>query len=678
MSAGWAVFAWAAGLLLLGSVALSASWADWRATAAIGLTAVVSLTMTRLALASGAPRWITALVMSALLLLTAYLLSAESGVTAAQVLLDAVPRLLSEPVPLAVRPDLLATPVLVSGLAGVFTALRLEARTRVAPVGAAGLLYAAGLLLSSGKADHTGVLAAIILATAVAGWILLDPGSARARLVRAGPALAAGIGLIAASSLVSVSDAFEPRDVVEPPIVTVHMSSPLPHIGAWLTNPDVDLMTVRGDAVPLRLAVLDSYDGTQWLAATEYTPIGTLGGDTLPAGARQRTLRAEIRVSGLGGNWLPTPGQVRSISAAGALVDPVTGSVYAPGIEAGMTYALEAVLDDPDPDLLAQATVPTTGPFRHYLQLPSLPLAIESYGAKITASAQTPYARAVAIEEALRRGPTMSSQAISGSALWRLQAFLVGRDDEAGARIGTPEQFATAFAVLARNSGLPTRVVVGFGPGTPQDDGSRLVRGKDALAWPEVYFAGVGWVPFSPTPRDDTFIADHPQLEDLPLNPVPGADAETVPPPPPAPAPKPEPPLLGRDTWLVGLGALLLLPIAGLFLVRRARAWRHRRRGASGGWAEILDALVLANARGPGTESATEIAARLSAEYGVPVATQVAELAERDVFGPPAGGTSAYPAREVRVVRRRLRRSVPWWRRWWWTLDHRVLRRATA
>nr|WP_246560245.1 transglutaminase-like domain-containing protein [Kitasatospora kifunensis] len=34
---------------------------------------------------------------------------------------------------------------------------------------------------------------------------------------------------------------------------------------------------------------------------------------------------------------------------------------------------------------------------------------------------------------------------------------------------GTSEQFATAFAVLARTLNLPTRVVVGFKPGLPAD-----------------------------------------------------------------------------------------------------------------------------------------------------------------------------------------------------------------
>jgi hypothetical protein len=57
--------------------------------------------------------------------------------------------------------------------------------------------------------------------------------------------------------------------------------------------------------------------------------------------------------------------------------------------------------------------------------------------------------------------------------------------------------------MLARILGYPTRVSVGFLPGTPSraDPDAYVVRGNDAHAWPEVYFEGYGWVPFEPTPR---------------------------------------------------------------------------------------------------------------------------------------------------------------------------------
>ena len=67
-------------------------------------------------------------------------------------------------------------------------------------------------------------------------------------------------------------------------------------------------------------------------------------------------------------------------------------------------------------------------------------------------------------------------------------------------RIGYCEQFAGTFAAMARSIGVPARVAVGFTPGTEQPDGSRSVLGKNAHAWPEIWFDGLGWVPFEPTP----------------------------------------------------------------------------------------------------------------------------------------------------------------------------------
>ena len=66
---------------------------------------------------------------------------------------------------------------------------------------------------------------------------------------------------------------------------------------------------------------------------------------------------------------------------------------------------------------------------------------------------------------------------------------------------GFCQQFAGAFAVLARLDGLPTRVAVGFTTGGLGRRGVYRVRGADAHTWPEVYFGPtVGWVSFEPTP----------------------------------------------------------------------------------------------------------------------------------------------------------------------------------
>jgi transglutaminase-like putative cysteine protease len=533
-------------------------------------------------------------------------------------------------------------------------------------------------VLAAGRADPYGLLASAIVVTAIGGWTLLDPaaGGRAQRLGRVGPLIVTGVGLLAAATLVPVAHAFEPRELVEPPVTEVELASPLPRLGAWAANPDLELMTVTGPAVPLRLAVLEQYDGTQWLAATRYRPLGTPAPATvLPPGAQGRTVTLDITLGDLGGNWLPTPGAPEVLSDRTSVVDPSTGTVFAPDLAQGLTYQVTGRVDDPDPERLVGATVPTTGPVQRYLTQPELPFDLATYGNLVTQDASTPYARALAIEAAVRRGRSLSSKAISGSAVWRLQSFLLGERGDPGGRVGTSEQFATAFAVLARHSGLPTRVVVGFRPGTAREDGSRTVRGSDALAWPEVYFDELGWVPFSPTPDDDTFAADRPQPGQAPQGPEVAVG-------PPAPADPPEP---GDATggsrgdaglpWLPLGGAVLLLPPLGLLALRALRSWRHRRSGARGAWAEVLDGLLLAGRRGTGAESAVQLAERLQREVGTSAGARIAVLAERSAFAPdPPEGEFAPEA--VREVRRTLRRSLPWWRRLWWPLDHRVLFRS--
>ena len=67
---------------------------------------------------------------------------------------------------------------------------------------------------------------------------------------------------------------------------------------------------------------------------------------------------------------------------------------------------------------------------------------------------------------------------------------------------GYCQQFSGAMALMLRMDGIPARVAVGFRPSV-YDAASRAwqVRALDAHSWVEVYFAGVGWVAFDPTPQ---------------------------------------------------------------------------------------------------------------------------------------------------------------------------------
>jgi len=68
-------------------------------------------------------------------------------------------------------------------------------------------------------------------------------------------------------------------------------------------------------------------------------------------------------------------------------------------------------------------------------------------------------------------------------------------------RSGFCEHFSSAMAVLARESGIPARLVTGFAPGEYNPfTGFFEVRGTDAHAWVEIFFPIIGWVTFDPTP----------------------------------------------------------------------------------------------------------------------------------------------------------------------------------
>ncbi|WP_201317961.1 transglutaminase domain-containing protein [Paenibacillus sp. EPM92] len=140
-----------------------------------------------------------------------------------------------------------------------------------------------------------------------------------------------------------------------------------------------------------------------------------------------------------------------------------------------------------------------------FLQLPeALPERVRGLARQITQQAETPYAKADAIERYLREHYAYRTDntrpAATGEDL--VDRFLFEQ------RAGYCDHFSTAMVVLLRASGVPARWVKGFTPGEvvaseKLDDRTRYnvqVRQQDAHAWVEVYFPTAGWAPFEPTP----------------------------------------------------------------------------------------------------------------------------------------------------------------------------------
>jgi protein-glutamine gamma-glutamyltransferase len=111
----------------------------------------------------------------------------------------------------------------------------------------------------------------------------------------------------------------------------------------------------------------------------------------------------------------------------------------------------------------------------------------------VVADAPSMYDAVARVEQYLNRNYTYSEK--TPRARLPLNAFLF-RDE-----FGYCQQFSGAMALMLRMVGIPARVAAGFAPGSfNRDSGEYRVRDLDAHSWVEVYFNGIGWVTFDPTP----------------------------------------------------------------------------------------------------------------------------------------------------------------------------------
>jgi hypothetical protein len=67
--------------------------------------------------------------------------------------------------------------------------------------------------------------------------------------------------------------------------------------------------------------------------------------------------------------------------------------------------------------------------------------------------------------------------------------------------VGDAEQYAALMALMTRQLGIPSRVVMGVKPANGAT-GSLTVKGTDVTAWVEVALQGIGWYPVFPTPTN--------------------------------------------------------------------------------------------------------------------------------------------------------------------------------
>jgi protein-glutamine gamma-glutamyltransferase len=133
-----------------------------------------------------------------------------------------------------------------------------------------------------------------------------------------------------------------------------------------------------------------------------------------------------------------------------------------------------------------------------YLGLPDLPSRIADLAHTWTDAIASPYQKAKAIEDHLRKDYRYDVSSPSGASKQPLDDFLFV------SHRGHCEFFSTAMAIMLRDVGIPSRNVVGFVGGTYNRFGKYYaVREGDAHSWVEGYLDDLAhptWVTFDPTP----------------------------------------------------------------------------------------------------------------------------------------------------------------------------------
>jgi len=278
--------------------------------------------------------------------------------------------------------------------------------------------------------------------------------------------------------------------------------------GQLVEGRPVTLMNVlapaTGGSLPyyLRVNVLSQFDSDGWRAIDhgQTTPLDVQPGGVLAPGGRATLMHAQISITDYSSNP-PVFAVPLSVSGAPAgTVYSATDDLLLDGTTSNGT-TIDETFTQPDPTLaqLRQAPEAAGAVDSQYLELPGdLSPYVRQLVAKLTRNAHGPYARAAALQRYFTdpaNGFEYDLTTRVGDSGSELVDFLKGKH-------GFCQQFAAAMAAMLRVTGVPSRVVLGYMHPVPDGTGRFTITSSDAHAWVEAYFAGIGWIPFDPTPTD--------------------------------------------------------------------------------------------------------------------------------------------------------------------------------
>jgi len=478
------------------------------------------------------------------------------------------------------------------------------------------------------------------------------------------------------------------RTYIQPPIDVSQYPSPLPGFVKFASPTrqqffNVQLATVTGapTGARLRLAVLDQYTGLGWSASgtSVYGSGFRRVGSVLPVKADGQptditvTLTPEFASLAELRNWVPSLGPSSSVSFQGTNADSHLNNL-AYDTDKGQVLITDGAQGDetvslttyPVPILADNATPIAAG----MVMVPNSASDFMSGAiANLSGSADNAWERLMNVGRSFAQGYWSDGSKpgegfyLPGDGQGRLQTFMDGQQF-----IGSDEQYAAAFALVANRLGYPARVVFGANIGT---DGT--VMGKDVIVWVEVETSD-GWAAV-PT---ELYIPDRNRTpEQIPPDRRSDNQATQVPPPNPAQPPgtlddltdqanagrgqtPPNAPAVlpawVRPAIYVGISLLGVASILTLLgLTKLARAKRRRRHGSpvrqiAAGWQELLD-----RARDTGiTVVIASLTHKEQAAYigSAPLAAMVTPT-DRAMFGPmpPDAQASAAYWRDVDQVK---------------------------
>jgi transglutaminase-like putative cysteine protease len=377
--------------------------------------------------------------------------------------------------------------------------------------------------------------------------------------------------------------------------LTANSSSPVMVYVSTGKKPDV-----------FRLYTVTNFNGAQWsLDESDGGDIpitSVLWSNPVPDWNSRQLDRVDVSVQGLISDHLPLPTVPRTVDVPGSWMYAPSQDVVLSSKDKtnGLDYSFSADLNYFKADTLrtlGSASTDDAGLGQKYVSIPADAdgKRFASLANEITAKATTRYDQALALQEYFREPANFTyTTSVDPTGSDSVSVFLDQRQ-------GYCVQFASGMIMLARSLGIPARLAIGFLPGTPSDGGASVIRGGDAHAWPELYFAGAGWVRFEPTPSVQT--GARPSYADPLARAVDtGAGGITIPTEAPSGAHRPVDPggkspsnVGGPNTGSVPWPLVITLIVLAAMVLGVVSWWLKRKRADE--WHEITPETVWATLR---------------------------------------------------------------------------------